>query len=478
MAYYAVLAAKGFLPVETLAASARFDSPLGYHPDRMLVPGVEISERSLGHGLGLAVGTALGLRIAGRAARSSCLVGDARAGRGQQHGGDPVRRTGGLGNLTAVVIDNSSARWAGPAGSGGASPSRAGRASTSTAATTTRWSAAFAAPRRGRTPWSPTSSRRRPDDRTVAEDLRTRFYRLLPELLAEDPRAVAVFGEVGVGYLDEAAVAPVADRVINVGIREQLVIGVTGGLALDRAAARSRTRSRPFLIERPFEQVKLDLGHQDVGAVLVSAGGSYDWPEGGETHFGYRDVAVLDTLTAGPSTCPGTPTRPRPCCAPPSATTAGSTCGWRRTNQRRGPADRADGRAARGRGRRGTVVAVGPMADRTLAAVADLDVTVLYATTVRPFDAATLRATLDTPAVVLVEPYLRDTSTAAVARALTDRPHRVLGLGVAERGAAHLRQPPTTAPRTGSTRRAFALRSSGSRETAGSDPGGVRPQTL
>ena len=52
------------------------------------------------------------------------------------------------------------------------------------------------------------------------------------------------------------------------------------------------------------------------------------------------------------------------------------------------------------------------MADRTLAATADLDVTVLYATTVRPFDAATLRATLDTPAVVLVEPYLRDTSTA------------------------------------------------------------------
>ena len=41
----------------------------------------------------------------------------------------------------------------------------------------------------------------------VTEDLRTRFYRLLPELLAEDQRAVAVFGEVGVGYLDEAAVA-------------------------------------------------------------------------------------------------------------------------------------------------------------------------------------------------------------------------------------------------------------------------------
>ena len=140
----------------------------------------------------------------------------------------------------------------------------------------------------------------------VTEDLRTRFYRLLPELLAEDPRAVAVFGEVGVGYLDEAAVAPVADRVINVGIREQLVIGVAGGLALTGLRPIAHTFG-PFLVERPFEQVKLDLGHQGVGAVLVSAGGSYDWPQGGETHFGYRDVAVLDTLDGWTVHVPGHP---------------------------------------------------------------------------------------------------------------------------------------------------------------------------
>jgi transketolase len=65
----------------------------------------------------------------------------------------------------------------------------------------------------------------------LKEDLRTRFYRLLPTLLAEDPRRVAVFAEVGVGYLDPDAVAPVADRVVNVGIREQLVVGVAGATA-------------------------------------------------------------------------------------------------------------------------------------------------------------------------------------------------------------------------------------------------------
>jgi transketolase len=271
---------------------------------------------------------------------------------------------------------------------------------------------------------------------TVTEDLRTRFYRLLPELLAEDRRAVAVFGEVGVGYLDKSAVAPVADRVINVGIREQLVIGVTGGLALAGLRPIAHTFA-PFLIERPFEQVKLDLGHQDVGAVLVSAGGSYDWPQGGETHFGYRDVAVLDTLDGWTVHVPGHPDEAE-------ALLRAAVRDEGRVYLRLGADANAEARptgpmAMLRRGSqdgRGTVVAVGPMADRTLAATADLDVTVLYATTVRPFDAATLRATLDTPAVVLVEPYLRDTSTAVVARALADRPHRVLGLGV---GPAELR---------------------------------------
>src|SRR4051812_11678452 len=69
-AYYAILAAKGRLPLEALDGFGTFDSILGHHPDRRLVPGVEISSGSLGHGLPIAVGVAL----AGR--RTFVLVGD------------------------------------------------------------------------------------------------------------------------------------------------------------------------------------------------------------------------------------------------------------------------------------------------------------------------------------------------------------------------------------------------------------------
>ena len=118
MAYYAVLAAKGFLTTDDLRSFGRSDSILGYHPDRTLVPGVEISAGSLGHGLGLAVGTALGLRIAGRTARVVVLLGDAELEEGSNMEAIQYAGRVELANLTAVVIDNASASLGWPDGVG------------------------------------------------------------------------------------------------------------------------------------------------------------------------------------------------------------------------------------------------------------------------------------------------------------------------------------------------------------------------
>ncbi|MBV9919784.1 MAG: transketolase [Pseudonocardia sp.] len=118
MAYYAVLAAEGFLSRDDLRGFGGPESILGYHPDRTLVPGVEISAGSLGHGLGLAVGTALGLRITGRTARVVVLVGDAELEEGSNMEAIQYAGRAGVANLTAVVIDNSSASLGWPQGIG------------------------------------------------------------------------------------------------------------------------------------------------------------------------------------------------------------------------------------------------------------------------------------------------------------------------------------------------------------------------
>jgi transketolase len=114
MAYYAVLCDRGFFPESWLADWATFDSPLGHHPDRNLVPGVEISSGSLGHGLPLGVGTALGLRAQGIGARVVVLVGDAELDEGSNHEALELAPALGLDALTVVVVDNRSSSYAVP----------------------------------------------------------------------------------------------------------------------------------------------------------------------------------------------------------------------------------------------------------------------------------------------------------------------------------------------------------------------------
>jgi len=116
-AYYAVLAAKGFIPPDWLDDVGSWESPLGHHPDRVRVPGVEISSGSLGHGLPLGIGVALGLRAQGRLKpRVYVLLGDAELDEGSNHEAIAFAGAIGLDSLTAIVIDNQSATHGWPGG--------------------------------------------------------------------------------------------------------------------------------------------------------------------------------------------------------------------------------------------------------------------------------------------------------------------------------------------------------------------------
>ncbi|MFI0512178.1 transketolase family protein [Streptomyces sp. WSLK1-5] len=266
------------------------------------------------------------------------------------------------------------------------------------------------------------------------DTMRERFTTVVSRLLDEDPRVAVVLAEIGKdGFTGAALRHP--DRVVNVGIREQLLVGAGAGLALTGLRPVLHTFAS-FLVERPFEQVKLDLGHQDAGAVLVSAAASFDWPAGGYTHMAPGDVALLDTLDGWTVHVPGHPDEAETLLR--HAVAAGDDKVYVRlslqANREALPVDGERFRTVR-EGRSGVVVAVGPTLDNVLAATQGLDVTVLYATTVRPFDAAALRRATGAAGtdVVLVEPYLAGTSTAAANDALADVPRRVLGLGVGRR---------------------------------------------
>jgi transketolase len=262
--------------------------------------------------------------------------------------------------------------------------------------------------------------------------MREAFVTTTTALLDEDPRTALVLADISAEAFEKAHRRH-PDRVINVGIREQLMAGVGGGLALTGMRPFLHSYA-PFLVDRAYEQIKLDFAHQDVGAVLVSIGGSYDAAAEGYTHQSPGDVALLDTLDGWTVHVPGhrdeVPGLLRDAARHDDRV-------YVRLSVQENSRAHLDGGSLRVMRRGGPlVVAVGPMLDPVLEATRDMDVTVAYTNTPRPLDTDGLRALVETE-VIVVEPYLAGTSARLVSEALNGLPHRSLHLGA---GRAEVRR--------------------------------------
>jgi len=270
---------------------------------------------------------------------------------------------------------------------------------------------------------------------------REQFARTAADLVRTDDSVALVYAEISGQCFGEVA-TEFPERVVNVGIREQLLVDVGAGLALTGLRPIVHTFGS-FLVERAFEQIKLGFGHQDVGGVLVGSAGSFDVSSGGRTHQSPGDMALLDTLPGISLHAPGTAIEVDNALR---IATLGDGLHYVRvvgqTNAVSFPHRPGRFHVVRRVPGAPVVIAAGPVLDAVLEAVSDRPATVLYANTIRPFDARGLRAVVDVPEVVLVEPWSAGTSAHHVAAALVDVPHRLLSLGVSrEREFRHYGKP-------------------------------------
>ena len=109
--------------------------------------------------------------------------------------------------------------------------------------------------------------------------MRRRFGKVITELADRDENIIVLVGDIGYRVFDEFREKH-PDRFINLGICEQSMIGVSAGMALEGLKPWVYTIT-PFLIERPFEQVKLDIDQQNANVKLV---GFADYSTLGPTH--------------------------------------------------------------------------------------------------------------------------------------------------------------------------------------------------
>lgn len=268
----------------------------------------------------------------------------------------------------------------------------------------------------------------------MSETMRQRFTSVVGNLLLEDDRTVIVLAVIGRGlFAEQGLLDRYPGRIIDVGIREQAQIGIAGGLALEGLKP-ILTGYAPFLVERTFEQIKLSLTHQGVNAILASVGGSWDASTSGRTHQAPEDVTLMASLPGWEIHVPGHPDEVETMLR--SAHSAGTSAYIRMSEDTnaRPYATSTAGIVPLRSGSDGvpTVLVVGPLVDDVLAATAGLDVTVLYTATPSPIDADGLRQYVSGSNVLLLEPYLRGTSSGRVAEALCDRPIRLRSLGVTD----------------------------------------------
>ncbi|MEM7030562.1 MAG: transketolase C-terminal domain-containing protein [Chloroflexota bacterium] len=264
----------------------------------------------------------------------------------------------------------------------------------------------------------------------MSDLMRDRMGNVVSDLLNTDENTALILADISTQYFqDELKQYP--ERVINLGIMEQTMVSLGAGFALEGLHPIMHSIA-PFVTERPFEQIKDDFCYQGLGGTFISIGASYDYGTDGMTHHGPADVPILKTLPRMQIAVPGTADEFE---ALLRQTYDDGAPTYIRTsiqeNRVSRPVDFGKLQVER-EGKDGVVVAVGPMLERTLAAVADMDVTVLYATTVMPFDAETLQAAVAKaqPNVILVEPYYEGALVQDIAKSLQKTASRIEAIGI------------------------------------------------
>jgi len=126
--------------------------------------------------------------------------------------------------------------------------------------------------------------------------MRKRFGKIISDLAKKDDKIYLIVGDIGYRVFDDFRKCH-PNRFFNLGICEQSMISVAAGMALEGLKPWVYTIT-PFLIERPFEQIKLDIDQQKANVKLV---GFADYPTLGPSHSelnGKKIMQLFKNITA------------------------------------------------------------------------------------------------------------------------------------------------------------------------------------
>lgn len=235
--------------------------------------------------------------------------------------------------------------------------------------------------------------------------MRTQFRQTATALAEADDKVVVLLGDVSV-YQFEQFKARFPRRFYNLGILEPTLISVAGGLASRGLRVFAHTIA-PFLTERAYEQIKLDLCYNEFGANIVTCGASFDYAWDGATHHAYGDLAILRLLPGMEVIQPGSKAE---LAALLTSRYASGTPSYFRLSDHphaidTGPTRFGEGVVLKRGGSGVTVMTAGPLLANVLPAAAEFDVNLVYFHTLKPIDRELVRAFADTRILIVHDAF-------------------------------------------------------------------------
>ena len=210
------------------------------------------------------------------------------------------------------------------------------------------------------------------------------------------------------------------NRVINIGILEQSMIGIAAGLSKQGLIPFVHTIA-PFMVERALEQLKIDFGYQELGGNFVSVGASSDYSALGCTHHCPGDISILLTIPGFELFVPGTA---KELTQAIESSYANNLPTYYRISEVSNTEDLSNSENKGTLVKEGTkcsVLVFGPMLDKTLDALAYLDVEILYFYKLNPIDEDLIRRNCKSGKVLLIEPFYSGTMTSIVSSLIPKR---------------------------------------------------------
>lgn len=265
-------------------------------------------------------------------------------------------------------------------------------------------------------------------------NMREMFVTTTNELIDKDPKVALILGGISVASFEES-IKKYPERVFDAGIMEQGDISIASGMAISGMIPIFHTIA-PFLAERAYEQLKIDFGYQKLGGNFISNGASIDYSSFGATHQCPAEIGVLKQIPNMQVIVPGTPEELRILYIE-TYNNGCPTYTRLARNVNKESRDVTFGRAnVVKKGTKATVIAVGPMLQMVLDALCDMDITILYYTTLAPFDRATLMENMTGNHILVCEPYYEGALDYEIAEAL-QMPVKIMHVGIPHEFCKH-----------------------------------------